>query len=180
MAKRKVLIECLVDYHIEPDRVNGFAGGWIKQYLTVPVTVDIKIKNQKNVGGEIWDWAQSHWDEFLDAVGPKVTIEPGVIHSTVLRWCGVGGVLDAKTKKYLPIEEKTWSNHAHPRAKNKKTSVKAKPKPKKTKVKSSVPRGQNSSKTPNKPGGPPSLVPTDDFDVEAYRKEKIKKAMDDE
>jgi hypothetical protein len=112
MAKRKVLVEALVDYiyryyktgeeHITGRlKVNG-----------LKTLVEIDLKSKKNAGGEAWDWAQSHWDEFLDEEGPEVqiTLSDGKIVTvpTTLRWACVTGVYGAKGGE-LPIESVSWN-----------------------------------------------------------------------
>jgi hypothetical protein len=123
--KRKVVLDCTLEYVIPKDVNTNFSGGWIKVDRMVPVAAEYKTKD--NVGGEVWDWAQSHWDEFLDAAGPEVVIDD-VTYPTELRWCCVTGVLDAKGKNHLPIKEKTWASYSHPRAKDAKPKTSRKTK----------------------------------------------------
>lgn len=169
--KRKVIVECTVDYAVERDAKNDLGGGWFTVYKMVPVTVDLKIKSMKNIGGEIWDWAQSHWDEFLEEDGPEVTVG-GITRTSILKWCCVGGILDAKGEDYLNIETKTWASYATPKSKHRprKSQVKRTNKPKK--------QARSNTGTNHTPEGCDSsskgkALPT----VEEYMAEKVKKTM---
>jgi len=101
MPKCKVIIETSTDILLEgPALTRGAA----RVYIDYPVTAE--FKDPKNSGGEIWEWAQAHWDEFTP---DEHEFEIG--GATVKgkrRWCCVIGVLDAKTKKPLPIVEQKW------------------------------------------------------------------------
>lgn len=101
MPKRKVIIETATDVILTGPNL---ARGSIRVYIDYPVTAE--FKDPKNAGGEIWDWAQSNWDEFTP---DEHTFEIGGATVTgERRWCCVIGVMDAKTKKPLPIAETKW------------------------------------------------------------------------
>jgi len=70
------------------------------------------LKSTKNKGGLAWDWAQSHWDEFIPEKGPPFSIDcgDGVTRTfpTELRWACVQGIYaDEQKKKHLSISEVT-------------------------------------------------------------------------
>jgi hypothetical protein len=130
MAKQKVIVECTVKYLIG-GKDEVWDRGYFNRSEKHELVVDIKSK--KNSGGEAWDWAQAHWDEFLVDDGPDVIVD-GTTFKTHLRWCCVTGVTDLKGK-YLPIEQKKWSESKAPQSRHKE----------KTEKKSSYPGGKNSS-----------------------------------
>jgi hypothetical protein len=71
-----------------------------------------ELKSTKNKGGLAWDWAQSHWDEFIPEEGPPLSIDcgDGVTRTfpTELRWACVQGVYaDEQKERHLPITEVT-------------------------------------------------------------------------
>jgi hypothetical protein len=112
MAKKKVMIEALVDY------IYRYFDKSTKQQITgrlkingLKTVVEVDVKSKKNAGGEAWDWAQSHWDEFLDEKGPSVTVDLGdgesITIPTTLRWACVTGVYGAKGGD-LPMESVSW------------------------------------------------------------------------
>ena len=150
MAKCKFWVETITEYigkvhDSELDRlyeirlkVNG------DMHLA---TADLPA-SKNNKGGLAWDWAQSHWDEFIPEEGPPVSIDcgDGVTRTipTELRWACVQGVYaDEQKEKHLPINEVTGkaarnSNYARAgTAKRGKSTPKFKaktdPTPKKTK-----------------------------------------------
>ena len=166
MPKRKVLVETISEFKVfGPDNTNGY----VKVYRDYPVTAE--FKNPKNSGGEIWDWAQANWPDFAPEE-QEFEVGGSTITGT-LRWACVRGVMDAKTKKSLPIAE-VYVKKTKKRA-AKKTTKKAQ------KATSSSPPGKGlrgKAKTPDKPGEFDELLVG--ADVDAVIGAKIQKAMGEE
>jgi hypothetical protein len=167
MPKKQVLIECIVNVRlVGPDLAKGEA----RIYRDLPTTAE--YKNPKNSGGEIWDWATSNWDEFIP---DEVSFEIGgaeVVGKPY--WICVTGVMDAKTKKRLPVldTKPTWQGK-----KKKKTSTK--------KARPSAPSGQKAApskaKTQDKPAQSSKYSGlVDQADVDSVISDKIQKAMAEE
>jgi len=111
MAKKKFFVETLNEYlgefhDIEADKLYS---------VHLKVSGDLnpaetEIKSVKNAGGEAWDWATGHWDEFIPEDGPCVSVDCGdgvtVTLPTKLRWACIQGVFkDSEKKEFMPIEE---------------------------------------------------------------------------
>lgn len=120
MSKRKVCVEVIVDYiyryYDKPERKIYTGGLKINGVRTI---IEVDVKSKKNVAGEAWDWAQSHWDEFLDEQGPSLTITlkdgTDISVATTLRWACVTGVEGPKGED-LPLESvsyRTGKNRAY-------------------------------------------------------------------
>jgi hypothetical protein len=113
MSKRKFVVEALVDYiyrYFEKGQREHLAGNLKINGMQVPIEVD--VKSNQNAGGEAWDWAQSHWDEFLDKNGPEITVTLSdgstVVVPTTLRWACVTGVYGPKGGD-VPIESVSYN-----------------------------------------------------------------------
>mgnify|MGYP001813760245 CR=1 FL=1 len=163
MPKKKVLIECILNVKLTGE---DLARGEARIYRDLPTIAE--YKNAKNSGGEIWDWAQSNWDTFLPE---EVSFEiGGAIVTGKPYWVCVTGVLDAKTKKRLPVLD-TYQRPAKKKAAPKKV----------TKAASSSPKGKAKSKktkTPDNPSQFDGLV--NQADVDSVISDKIQKAMAEE
>lgn len=131
MSKRKVRVEALVDYIYRYfDKGTGQQVTGRLKINTVDTVVEVDVKSKKNVGGEAWDWAQSHWDEFLDEQGPPITVDRGdgvtITIPTTLRWACVTGVYGVKGGD-LPMESVSWKtgqNRGYAAAKKKEKGEK--------------------------------------------------------
>ena len=106
MAKRKFYVESITEYvgayvdkatdtrHEVYYKVNGQMN-----------RAETDIKSVKNAGGEAWDWAQSHWPEFIPEDGEPMKVGKITIPMK-LRWACIQGIFsDAKKNKMLPISE---------------------------------------------------------------------------
>jgi len=135
MSKKKVIIETQTMFMLEgPEGTKGSA----QIYLDWPITGE--YNNPKDVGGEIWDWAQSHWDEFIPETH-KFELGGAMVEGK-LRWCCVLGVTDAKGKpvsfaetKWIPRKKTQKAQSWDSGAKKKKKKAPPKPKPKTRKEK---------------------------------------------
>lgn len=195
MGKRKIIVESITKYIFSHQQKDGtiFSGSFDINGNYNTATVEIRSKT--NSGGEAWDWAQSHWDEFIPEVGPPVTLDLGdgetlTIPST-LRWACVQGVYDTKMK-HLPIEEvryQTGKNKGYAKAKKKargKTTPKYKiqPEPEGTPLRgvSQKSQAKTANKATRKPK--PQLTEveklTEGTDVESVKQEKIRKVMEED
>ena len=157
MPKKKVIIEVSINVTlVGPDLTKGYA----RVYRNYPVTIE--YTNPKNIGGEAWEWAQSHWDEFTpDELKFKLG---GAMVKGNRQWVCVIGVSNAKGKP-LPFVETKWTSKKTKKkgswdtgAKKKK---KASPKPKTRKEKALDTAG----------------VTDDDLDVGSTVVRKIKDAL---
>jgi hypothetical protein len=102
MVKKKSTLKAVVETISEfvvtgPDSTTG----WVKVYRDYPVDAPVP-NNLQNSGGEIWDWAQSHWPEFTEEE-QDIEVGGGIIRG-LLRWICVRGVKDEKGS-FLPIKE---------------------------------------------------------------------------
>lgn len=119
MSKRKIIIQGNTEYLIEQ---QGVYSGRIQ--VVEEFQVEFEAKTKGNIGGEAWDWAQSHWDSFIPEEGPNVVFWPqgSVLPfevDTVLRWFCVTGVTDLKGKQ-LPIEAPKYTKKAPAKTTSKK------------------------------------------------------------
>lgn len=63
------------------------------------------VTSKSNAGGDIWDWAQKNWPEWLDVDNYVVYFPDGFEWPTQVTWVCVCGVIDASNGKPLPIKE---------------------------------------------------------------------------
>ena len=174
MAKKKnmmkVVIETLSEFLVVgPNDTEG----WVKVYKDYEV--EAEASNSKNSGGEIWEWAQSHWPEFAEE-DQDIEVGGGTIKGQ-LRWICVRGVKNAANGASLPIQDEykrpiRASKHSSSSTK-KKSGVKAEDKSKKR-------------RSVTKPVTKPAPPEEDEFggifdgvDIEDTVNKKIKKALED-
>jgi len=193
MSKQKVIVETITNYTFRHQKPDGTVFEGTLKVNGEYYKVEVNVKNIKNVGGEAWDWAQTHWDEFIPAEGPPLIIEEGEDKLTIptsMRWACVSGVYDPEMN-HLPIEEvrsKKGGKYAgYGRAEKKKrggTTPDFKVKEETTSLRE-VGTQKTAVKAANKPKTSRRKLSAVDklvegTDVESIKQEKIRKVMDEE
>lgn len=159
MAKTKALVETICNYFVEVTE-DGITYGVGLKAAPQRFPVEFNVKDKANAGGEIWDWATRHWDEFIPEDGRPVTMKNGAELIPKLRWACIIGVYNMKGE-LLPVKQE-------PRAYKTKTT-----KPKNTYSRKSKAVGKSTYKEASKKAKKKAEV----YDFESFKQNKIEKAM---
>lgn len=162
MAKTKALVEAICSYFVDivEDGITYSIG---VKTSAEKFPVEFNVKDKANAGGEIWDWATRHWDEFIPEGGRPVTLKGGEEVVPVLRWACIIGVYNTKGE-LLPV--KPEPRKYPPKSTKSKAPATNKPKA--------------AGKSTYKPGAKKEKKKADVFDFESYKEEKVRKAMEAE
>lgn len=177
MAKRKVLIETVNNYH---GLVHGEESDWIAYEVMLKLNgirfeAEVEVTSKDNPGGQVWDWATSNWDKFISKDGPtvRVLVEGAEVDvATELRWACITGVYNTKGQPLAikQISYKSSETRAYAKGEREKRGKKLEPVEVKAEYKEAKKPDRNS------PPKPPAEV----FDFEGYKQEKIRKALEEE
>lgn len=177
MAKRKVLIETINNYH---GMVHSEETDWIAYEVMLKVngnrfqaTVDVTSKD--NPGGQVWDWATENWDQVVPLDGPtvKVMVEGNMVDvPTKLKWACITGVYDSSGKalEVKAIKSNTSKTRAYAKGAKEQRGYKLPP----AEV---IDTNKKFNKRPT-PTAPEKKA--DVLDFETYKQEKIKQALTEE